>query len=312
MNRTRHTFVLVVLGGLGGVPQFASCRVAPAGNTPSPSRLETDVARADWRRLAFSEFDQALYFKPDEASADEDALTLAPLIVQQAEEEASGNAPRFGRVAFDSASSEAFVEILNPTVYVDVEAINMHGIAYVQVSYFWCYGRKPTHVTEPPQCVSGGKERIRSGLEKADRCVGVRITRGHDGFPVVWEVIDSHAEVQRLFVARALEEAAQASFGAPLPGRAHSVERAPSESPRVLVVRILDDGPVPMGPYVYLDAHARTITTVLCRCSPSQCAHFVEVHRYQLEPWESLDDRWRRSWPEPVDLSAVLRWPTGW
>ncbi len=313
MNRTRRTFVLVVLGGLTGVPQFAGCRVAPAGIAPSATRAERVGAHTAWRRLAFTEFDQAFYFKPDESPSAEDALTLAPLVVQQVEDGAAAYAPRFGRVAYDSASSEVIVDTMDPIVYVEGGAINMRGIEYTQSTYIWCYGATPAGAKDPLQPDADGEKRARPSLKKVDHCVSVRMTRGRDGFPVVWEVFDSNADVRRLFVARALEEAAQASFGAPLPGRMHAVERDLRESPRVVVVvRILDDGPMPMGPYVYLDATARTITTVLCRCSPSQCAHFVDEHRYQLEPWESLDERLRRTGPESVDLTTVLRWPTGW
>lgn len=303
---------VVAASALGSLLLLSGCRLAPADTEPAHSISALSAAHAAWRRRAATEFDQAHYFKPGESSVEDEILSLSPLIVQQVDDPAGAVAPRFGIITLDPASSRVAVEPAIPTVYADRGAITIRGIEYPQVSFFWCYGATPCRAEHAPQSASDDAGRRRAGIEKAAHCLGVRITMGRDGFPVVWEVFDDNADSQRLFVARALEEAAHAFFGAPLPGRAHAVERDLGESPQVIVVRVLDDGPVPMGPYVYLDATARTITTILCRCSPSQCSHFVEEHRYRLVPWESLNERLRRTWPEPLDLTAMLRWPTGW
>jgi len=95
-------------------------------------------------------------------------------------------------------------------------------------------------------------------------------------------------------------------------------------SPDVVAARIIDDGPVPMGPYVYLNAPpSRTVTTVLCRCSPSQVEAFIETRYYDLRPLETMDPnngglmRWAGT-PvysellQPVtgkSLDRILRWP---
>ena len=114
------------------------------------------------------------------------------------------------------------------------------------------------------------------------------------------------------------------AFGDPLPGRRFSIERAADEAPDVVVARIIDDGPVPMGPYVYLNAPpSRAVTTVLCRCSPSQVEAFIETRHYDLLPLETIDssdgergwwagtlvyDESRRAAPgKPLD--RILRWP---
>ena len=92
----------------------------------------------------------------------------------------------------------------------------------------------------------------------------------------------------------------------------------------MVAARIIDDGPVPMGPYVYLNAPpSRTVTTVLCRCSPSQVEAFIETRYYDLRPLETMDPnngglmRWAGT-PvysellQPVtgkSLDRILRWP---
>ena len=92
--------------------------------------------------------------------------------------------------------------------------------------------------------------------------------------------------------------------------------------PDVVVARIIDDGPVPMGPYVYLNAlPSRAVTTALCRCSPSQVEAFIETRYYDLRPLETLGScSERMSWAgtlvygelwQPVTgkpLDRILRW----
>jgi hypothetical protein len=162
-----------------------------------------------------------------------------------------------------------------------------------------------------------------------ERCIscegrGVRITLGQDGLPLVWEALSTDTRTRVLFIAESLEQAARREFGEPLPGRRFSIERAADEAPDVVVARIIDDGPVPMGPYVYLNAPpSRAVTTVLCRCSPSQVEAFIETRYYDLLPLETIDPtsrglmRWvgtlvydesRRAAPGK-SLDRILRWP---
>ncbi|MFH1109147.1 MAG: hypothetical protein V1790_08145 [Planctomycetota bacterium] len=94
--------------------------------------------------------------------------------------------------------------------------------------------------------------------------------------------------------------------------------------PDVVVARLIDDGPAPMGPYVYLNAPpGRAVTTVLCRCSPSQVEAFIETRYYDLVPLETIDPssgelmRWAATLvhgellrPVPgKSLGRILRWP---
>ena len=51
---------------------------------------------------------------------------------------------------------------------------------------------------------------------------------------------------------------------------------------------VLDDGPVPMGPIVYLEAGTRLVGTIICRCMPSQVDEFTETPYYDLLPLDDL------------------------
>jgi hypothetical protein len=73
-------------------------------------------------------------------------------------------------------------------------------------------------------------------------------------------------------------------FGPPLPGRTYSVERSLADAPKVVVARVLDDGPMPMGPMVYLSAGSRNVSTVLCRCMRAQAKNLAGTYTYELTP----------------------------
>ena len=90
-------------------------------------------------------------------------------------------------------------------------------------------------------------------------------------------------------------------------------------APDVVVAGIVEDGPIPMGPYVYVDAADQRVTTLLCRCSPSQVDRITDTGYYQLE-WglaSDLDSAWlpRTSGTgvqdEPTQFieASLLRWP---
>ncbi len=87
-----------------------------------------------------------------------------------------------------------------------------------------------------------------------------------------------------IFVSEALEKAALAEFGAPMAGRRFAIERSQGEAPKVVVPRIIDDGPVPMGPTLYLMAGKRSVSTLICRCMPAQAKALTATGSYQLEP----------------------------
>ena len=56
----------------------------------------------------------------------------------------------------------------------------------------------------------------------------------------------------------------------------------------MIVPAVLEDGPVPMGPFVYLLARSSDVATLLCRCSPARFDSVVVSDDYDLEPLETL------------------------
>ncbi len=106
---------------------------------------------------------------------------------------------------------------------------------------------------------------------------------------MIAELLASHvAPVFVFFVSSSLELTAKESFKHVLPGRRFAIERPTDQAPAAIVAGTFEDGPIPMGPYVYLSAPDRRITTVICRCSPSQVGEFVQSVYYELIPLETL------------------------
>jgi hypothetical protein len=117
------------------------------------------------------------------------------------------------------------------------------------------------------------------------------MTRDRHGYALICEVISSEAGLREFYVAKSVEQAAAREFGRPLEGRRYHVEPSLSERPDVLVPRIVGEGPQPMGPFVYLERHRRQVTTLLCRCEPSQLGTFARSSTYELiclPGWEKL------------------------
>ncbi len=242
-------------------------------------------------------------------------MTFAPLIVQEVDGGVGPTDPtQFGAIVGEVGGPR--VDSSRPAVYAGTFTTRINGVDHDQVVYFWRYPSRP----HEPQCVS------REGR-------GVRITLGSDGFPLVWEALSTATDTRELYVSESLERAAADKFGGPLPGRQYAVERPGDEVRNVVIARVLDDGPVPMGPYVYLNAPPeRAITTVLCRCMPSQVREFVETGYYDLVPLETVKEwgdtrscidppgprvHWggtlsywnlRIPW-EDTPLERLLRWP---
>ncbi len=241
-------------------------------------------------------------------------MTFAPLIVQEVDDRSQTDPSPFGAIV--SANEVPRVDPTRSTLYTGTFTTRIHSIDHEQVVYFWRY---PHRVDEPEKASLEGR--------------GVRITLGSDGSPLVWEALSTNSNTRVFFVSEGLELAAVREFGGPLPGRRYAVEPALDETQNVVIARVLDDGPVPMGPYVYLNAPPkREVTTVLCRCMPSQADEFVETLGYDLAPLESIRDwgdtrscidpppprvywggtlsYWNLKIPwEETPLERILRWP---
>lgn len=155
-------------------------------------------------------------------------------------------------------------DMVRPAVYLREGTATLPTGAHQQLSYLWCEGKSKT-----PDSFKA-------------RWLGVRMTLDSRGNPVIWEAFAEGDQTVKIFVARSLEERAAKHFGAALPGRQFAIERAAQEQPAVVVARILEDGPEPMGPFVYVSSDDE-ITTVLCRCMPSQFSNVRKTYEYRLE-----------------------------
>ncbi len=123
---------------------------------------------------------------------------------------------------------------------------------------------------------------------------GIRITLDVEGLPFIWETMANDQPTRVIFASRRLETLARQQYGPPLPGRLHSLETAVASDavasePGAIVARVLEDGPLPMGPIVHL-LRDGTVGTLSCRCMPSQVDNFVETLRYELAPIQELAD----------------------
>ena len=113
---------------------------------------------------------------------------------------------------------------------------------------------------------------------------GVRITLNSAGSPAIWEALADTSGAQVVFVSQSVEAQALREFGGPQSGRRFAVERALDEAPGTVVARVIEDGPMPMGPIIYLQAGAHDVTTVICRCMDAQARELAGQQEYELLP----------------------------
>jgi hypothetical protein len=258
------------------------------------------------------EFAYATFWKPIEADAPVQIAHLAPLIVQEVLEDHEHDAPglRFGALV-TLPSGQTAIDISRPTVYFAQRTVEFHGADRTQIDYVWFYMRS-TDAAHP------------------DRATRVSTILSDDGFPSVWiaDEWESYAFTSETlrpshrtyYVADSLEAGAMDEFGSVLPDRRFAVERAIEESPDVIVARMIEDGPLPMGPYVYLGHQSHRVTTLLCRCSPSQIQQITVSGYYDLRPLEDLDRvlqslnvramRHRKPKHDYTTVEDALRWPS--
>ncbi|HEX5221106.1 MAG TPA: hypothetical protein VFZ59_16195 [Verrucomicrobiae bacterium] len=216
--------------------------------TLSPTQREAIQTRVT------THFQRTVLFQPRDADSTV-AVRLAPLIVQEL---ADTNIAGLWRDQF--AWNDA-----GPLVLSEVGTTVVPGRSHDQVFYFWSY---------PPN------ESARSPALKAQ---GIRITLNAAGEPVIWEVLADSTGADILYVAQSLELAARAEFGAPLPSRKFSIERSVAEAPHTVVANVIDDGPLPMGPVVYLRQGNHDVSTLICRCMASQGGTLLGQTNYELQ-----------------------------
>ncbi len=215
---------------------------------------ETDRATIQLR--VTNHFPHAVMFKPVQGGF-ESALPaqLAPLLLQAV---TTTNTAALWRDR-PTASAAAV------TLSAHTNTITIATNRYLQFSYVWSY---PDTESSAPAALPNQ---------------GVRITLDSRGAPVIWEILADTTGADVIYVAQSIELLAQAEFGAPLPGRKYAVERGVMDAPRTVVANVIDDGPVPMGPILYLANGSRDVAALICRCMPSQVGTLAEQQDYQLD-----------------------------
>ncbi|MEM7232419.1 MAG: hypothetical protein AAF517_09605, partial [Planctomycetota bacterium] len=110
---------------------------------------------------------------------------------------------------------------------------------------------------------------------------GLRVYVWNDQ-PIAYEVHHDTSGQRVFYVLSRVEEEARKAFGDPLPGRKFSVEPGAGERPEITVARVLADGPMPMGPWIYLDRTRGNVVTLLCRCEASQTNGNLRNREYNV------------------------------
>ena len=109
------------------------------------------------------------------------------------------------------------------------------------------------------------------------------------GMILIWEVLTDGSGPHLIFVVTALEDAARKEYGEPLPERRYSIEASVSAAPDVIVPRVVRPGPMPMGPFLYLEHSTHDVVTLICRCMPSQVDNLAGDGEYELKPRSDLE-----------------------
>ncbi|NOX53948.1 MAG: hypothetical protein GXP27_05810 [Planctomycetes bacterium] len=252
----------IVLGlALGGIAVI----VAAEPRLPEASPIGSAKRQAVLTRV-HRQFRLADFFKPRRGDPIDFNYYLSPLICQEIVDKSAGRERFFGTVVRDG-SNRFHVERGRPTVYAELRKVTVRGVQRDQLLFVWCYG------------VSA------RGRLKAQ---GLRVTLDREGYPVIMEVLVDSSGLRLVFVSSRLENAAARQFGRALRGCRYAVERPPEEHPNRLVVRAIDDGPAPMGPYVYLDAASRDVVNLRCRCASLQVQQFRKSVAYRFLPLSDL------------------------
>ncbi|MHC5109142.1 MAG: hypothetical protein ACYTHJ_04595 [Planctomycetota bacterium] len=206
----------------------------------------------EWKRDALAEFARARYFKPEPDQLGGWLDTHAPLIVQQTDPGLglSGQDLLFG-TPFRLDDRSIDIDLSQPVVYAEQDSAPTGVDGFMELRYAWCYRRN----------------------EKVQVC-GIRILIDQDGFPLLWSPIGvGAADRQTVFLSSGVVDESVL-----LPSEDH------------LVVRTIEPGPIPMGPFVYVRAADLRISTVLCRCMPSQVYEYESERWYLLRPMQDLRD----------------------
>jgi hypothetical protein len=181
-----------------------------------------------------------------------------------------------------------------PVVYFEEGKAQWNGRSHDQVTYVW-------------------NSLTSANATDADPTVqGIRITLNNSSSPVIWEVLADNSGGELIFVSQSVEATALKAFGPALAGRRFATESSLENAPHAMVVRVIDDGPVPMGPIVHLNAGSHNVSTLICRCMPTQAKNLLATKAYQLRPLgeSKLHPQFDKSGNDPAArLTRILRLP---
>lgn len=248
------------------------CDPAIELETPAPV-VETAFYR-EMRDLIHDQterhFEQAEFFSPDPETTPDAARWMAPLIVEELDplQVEPSRLGRFGRLDIEP-DGRLILDEDQPTVYHWQQEVEIGGTTRQQSTFLWFYAA--------------------SDASEFPNWRGFRTISDHRGFAIVWEILSSEAPLRVLYVSEPTEQAASREHGPPLAERRFAVEPCAIKHGDLVVARALRDGPQPLGPFVYLDYPDRHISTLICRCEPSQVGTFPASHLYQLIELEDAE-----------------------
>jgi len=255
--------MLLMAAALSLLTGLGAC--APRCHLSAISLGSGDLSPAGWRdelqaRAAVA-FTNVVLFKPADGGPEDLAARFAPLILQELRGGPGGFFDEGDWLA-DLRDGGIVAGATNgAVVFVASDAVTLQGASHVRLTYLWSYA---------------------AGSAPALPVQGLRITLGAGGEPAVYEVLAEPQPARLVFVSRSLENACRTASGDPLPGRRFSAESAVSGVGEAVVARVIEDGPIPLGPIIYLRARTRAVATVTCRCMPSQARAVMANRTYRL------------------------------
>lgn len=266
------------------------------------SRILSDLFASYYKRTE-AVFDVALLIKPREPSMPGFEVHLAPLLVYElSDSDKPGPFAPLGALYIDSNGTPA-VDLALPTVYLEEGEVPIGNRSYPSMTFRWYHHRDP-------------------GQTNMIEEVGLRIIHDDDGYALLMEVAQSihqdalnHA-VRLFFAAESVELEAREKIGPPAPGRRYALESSLEDAPYAIVAKVIGDGPVPMGPFVYLSNHPQRVTTLLCRCSASQMNEVADTLEYDLAPFDTVSAIVSKpghqiNRREFKSIEKSIRWPFG-
>lgn len=278
----------VPVSGSDGAPEDGAPEDGPPDpETPVPDPAEREPAPADGAELApgaaaedtLPASDPGVQSPSDEAAPEppqqlfphsvlwkpemdgEAALDpyLAPLLYLEADAE-----DPLARALLVTASGEG-AGSATPTLYFADETVVVRDASRRQLTFLWFVASR---AGDPP------------------RANALRVTCGEDGMPWVYELLPTEAGAPA-YVSKGAEARATAAFGAPEVD-AYALGGGATPGTQLHLRGVFQNGPVPMGPYVYASRADAQLLDLHCRCAPTRGGEILEMGTYGLRPLASL------------------------